>query len=56
LTYPKRVIKVKCRRCKHDFDEEDVEFVNVEEDFFGADILTFVCPECGQTTTSNRRG
>lgn len=34
--------------------EEEVESINIEEDFLGRDVLTFVCPECGKTHQSLR--
>jgi len=36
--------------------ERDVEFENIEEDFQGRDLLTFKCPECGETHQSYRIG
>lgn len=52
--YEKR-IKVMCSKCGW-INEKDVEFVNIEEDFQGADILTFICPMCGQKRKSHRVG
>ena len=40
-----RPIKVNCKKCGQ-MNENDVELVNIEEDFQGHDILTFVCPKC----------
>jgi hypothetical protein len=37
-------------------NEDEVKFVNIQEDFFGADSLTFVCPICGQEHVSARLG
>ena len=34
--------------------EEDVEFLNIQEDFQGRDLLTYVCPECGEQHDSYR--
>ena len=43
--------------CNNDkIDEQDVEFENIEEDFEGRDVLTFKCPECGETHKSLRFG
>lgn len=36
--------------CRHDVDE--VEFVNIEEDFCGRDLMTFVCPETEEEAKS----
>jgi len=51
-----RTITVTCTECKESHDEAKVEFVNIEEDFEGRDVLTFVCPACGKTVKSLRRG
>lgn len=37
-------------------DEEEIEFENIEEDFQGADVLTFICPRCGESHKSRRYG
>jgi endogenous inhibitor of DNA gyrase (YacG/DUF329 family) len=50
-----RTIEVTCTVCKKTHDEANVEFVNIEEDFEGRDVLTFVCPGCGETVKSKRR-
>jgi RNase P subunit RPR2 len=47
-------IKVKCIDCDTYFDEEKVEFVDIEEDIQGYDILTFTCPKCGKIKKSKR--
>lgn len=31
-------------------------FEDIEEDFFGADVVTFRCPKCGNTHKSRRYG
>jgi len=36
--------------------EDEVEFVNIEEDMRGADVLTFKCPQCGEEHQSYRLG
>lgn len=34
--------------CSGDFESVDnVEFLNIEEDFQGRDVMTFGCPMCG---------
>jgi len=53
---PERPIVVTCTKCKTTSDERDVTFVDIEEDMQGRDLLTFVCPSCGQTVTAYRRG
>jgi hypothetical protein len=52
------LITVRCNQCGETHDEKDVEFVNIEEDMFGADLLTFKCPnpDCHGTSQSNRYG
>lgn len=49
-------IKVYCIFCKAYFDEKKVEFLNIEEDIQGRDVLTFRCPGCGRTSKSCRYG
>jgi hypothetical protein len=52
----KKIIYVRCSNCKENFDENKVEFLNIEEDMQGRDILTFGCPKCKETQKSLRRG
>lgn len=33
-------------------DEDSVKVVNIQEDMQGKDLLTFICPECGEEHTS----
>jgi len=41
--------------CTDDYIPEcEVEFLNIEEDFEGREVLTFKCPECGQIHKSPR--
>lgn len=41
--------------CTDDYIPEcEVEFLNIEEDFEGREVLTFKCPECGQVHKSPR--
>jgi hypothetical protein len=54
--YGERIIKVRCGTCKKDFNEQDVEFLNIEEDIEGRDVMTFKCPDCGESQKSLRRG
>lgn len=54
--YFERVIRVYLS-CTGDWvDERQVKVENIEEDIQGQDVLTFKCPECGQTHKSLRRG
>jgi hypothetical protein len=36
---------VHCAECQNKHSVEDVEFLDVEEDYVGRDIMHFVCPE-----------
>lgn len=54
MKYKKR-IQVRCSECGW-IDEDRTEFINIEEDFQGADILTFKCPKCGKVRKSRRYG
>ncbi len=38
------------------FPEEEVEFGGIREDMEGRDLLTFICPKCGEEHTSYRLG
>ena len=49
-------IRVYCKDCQKWMPENDVTFVNIEEDDRGMDVLTFDCPECKQTQRSHRIG
>lgn len=51
-----RTIYVRCNSCKQDFDERKVKFLNIQENIFGQDEMTFECPVCNTTQTSLRRG
>lgn len=35
------------------YQQDGVEVLNVEEDMYGADVITYVCPDCGDTHKSN---
>ena len=48
-------IQVRCSECGW-VDEDDTEFVNIEEDFQGADQLTFICNKCNTQSKSKRYG
>lgn len=39
---------VRCTECGEEHFVEEVEFVNVEEDFQGWDLLTYICPVTGK--------
>jgi len=38
--------KVHCSNCPAFVNEDDVEFLNIEEDIQGVDVETFICPYC----------
>ena len=52
----RKKIYVRCKTCDEWIDEDTTEFVNIEEDFQGRDILTFKCPKCKTKSESLRRG
>lgn len=51
-------IYVECRHCQQRYDENEIidRDINIEEDTFGRDVLTFICPKCGVETRSLRFG
>ena len=49
-----RPIQVKLKCIDEWVDERTVEFVDIEEDFEGKDVLTFRCPQCGEQHRSRR--
>ena len=44
---------VRCPACGEDHMANAVEFLNIEEDFMGRDLLYYVCPITGAPTKSN---
>ena len=54
--YFKPTIRVYCHTCEEWIDESTVEFLNIEEDMYGRDKMTFKCPECGEESKSLRVG
>jgi hypothetical protein len=52
---PYRKIYVRCGKCREEFDERKVKFLNIEEDIQGRDLMTFECPKCKTDQTSYRR-
>ena len=52
----KKVINVNCSKCRKWVDEKLTTFVNIEEDFQGCDVLTFICPYCRTEQKSRRFG
>lgn len=47
---------VECPECYERFDEQDVEYLGIKEDWRGRDIVTFECPNCGKIVESFRYG
>lgn len=43
-------MQVQCPECKEPHNPKDVEFVNIEEDVQGRDLLTYICPITGKET------
>jgi len=37
-----------CPDCGNRWNAEEVEFINIEEDIQGYDVMTFICPECDE--------
>lgn len=44
------VVVLSCN--KQYFDADKVEFLDIEEDMSGRDVMTFKCPTCGETHKS----
>jgi len=49
-------IRVMCSKCQEYMSESKVEFLDIEEDFFGRDRLIFNCPYCETKQVSMRFG
>jgi hypothetical protein len=43
---------VKCKECGEEHNSDEVRCLDIEEDFEGRDVITFVCPETGNETKS----
>lgn len=43
---------VRCPLCNEEHVTEDVEFLNIEEDFEGRDVMTYTCPVVGESAKS----
>jgi len=39
---------VTCQQATEYLETEEVEFLNIEEDMQGRDVMTFKCPLCGE--------
>ena len=50
------MVEVLCEKCGINIDEGEVEVIDIEEDVYGRDILTFVCLYCKTKQKSTRRG
>ena len=53
---PEPPIQVFCGPCQTYFDETKVEFIDIEEDIQGHDVMTFKCPVCKKERRSKRLG
>jgi Zn finger protein HypA/HybF involved in hydrogenase expression len=42
-----------CEDCLEWKDADEVNFVSIEEDSFGKDMLTFTCDKCGNDNKNN---
>lgn len=45
---------VRCENCGQ-VDIQETTHLDIEEDFYGADLLTFICHRCGKKGKSNIR-
>ena len=43
---------VKCNECGDEHMSDEVEIENVEEDFYGQDVVWFICPVTKEMTKS----
>lgn len=48
-------IRVSCTHCGVDYDEREVEVLDIEENILGEDVLQFRCPEGHETRSLRRR-
>jgi Zn finger protein HypA/HybF involved in hydrogenase expression len=48
--------EVYCSQCGIWYEEDEIQFLNIEEDISGRDLLTFSCNRCGSIQTSLVRG
>ena len=51
---PEVDLVVTCPNCRKQFGEDDmqVEFLGIEENLLGEDVVTFECPGCGEVIKS----
>ena len=49
-------IYVECPICGSKYNENEVENVGIEENIYGQDSVTFVCPRCDESVHSLRHG
>ena len=45
--------EVLCDQCGERHYTDEVEFLNIEEDYQGRDVMYFKCPVTGKITSSN---
>ena len=43
---------VRCPLCGEEHLTDEVEFLNIEEDFEGRDVMTYTCPVVGEPAKS----
>ena len=48
--------RVYCNGCDHWLTSDEFEFLNIEEDPQGRDLVTFICDYCGTESKSLVRG
>jgi len=49
-------LKVFCPTCEEWIRSKDMEFLNIEENLYGEDLVTFVCNTCNNEHKSLVRG
>ncbi len=47
-------VYLECPNCSTRVDELEVEELGIEEDWRGADVVTYICPNCGKVVESHR--
>lgn len=50
------MVIAQCDRSRIEFEPGAIDFLDIEEDFDGADIVTFECPICGEQHKSRVYG
>jgi RNase P subunit RPR2 len=56
IEHTDRVFKCFCKNCNEWVNEKDTEFLDISEDFYGYDLITFICNRCKTKQRSNVLG